>query len=155
MLAALLLNQVLYAFYFTNERFPISERHQVFAYFGTFTRSMLSMFEITLADFPEICRLLTENVSEWFMLVCIVHKLIIGFAVVSVINGVFIEETFRVASSDNFVMMRAKEKTSKIHEMKMMQLFLQADTRCTVVPLFLVSAPCLQPSTTKGTLSPQ
>lgn len=67
------------------------------------------------------------------MLLCILHKLVIGFAVVGVINGVFIQaatreadgldlrfwstcwqpklskfpqETFKVASSDNQIMMR-------------------------------------------------
>lgn len=65
--------------------------------------------------------------EEWFMLLCILHKLVIGFAVVGVINGVFIQaatrkllgpvfgseklldflqETFKVASSDNQIMMR-------------------------------------------------
>ena len=76
--------------------------------------------------------------QEWFMLLCILHKLVIGFAVVGVINGIFIQEgigastsllcsvlscvvlpavlpfssgskvkeTFKVASSDNQIMMR-------------------------------------------------
>ncbi|CAJ1342845.1 unnamed protein product [Effrenium voratum] len=92
-----------------------------------FTRSMLSMFEITLGNWPPVCRLLSEKVSEWFMLLCILHKLVIGFAVVGVINGVFIQETFKVASSDNQIMMRQKERSSNLHEMKMRQLFLEAD----------------------------
>ncbi|CAK9029168.1 unnamed protein product [Durusdinium trenchii] len=92
-----------------------------------FTRSMLSMFEITLGNWPPVCRRLSEKVSEWFMLLCILHKLVIGFAVVGVINGVFIQETFKVASSDNQIMMRQKERSSNLHEMKMRQLFLEAD----------------------------
>ena len=43
-----------------------------------------SMFEITLANWPPVSRLLAENVSEWFMLFGVLHKLAIGFAVVSV-----------------------------------------------------------------------
>ncbi|CAE7262782.1 unnamed protein product [Symbiodinium necroappetens] len=88
---------------------------------------MLSMFEITLGNWPPVCRLLSEKVSEWFMLLCVLHKLVIGFAVVGVINGVFIQETFKVASSDNQIMMRQKERSSNLHEMKMRQLFLEAD----------------------------
>lgn len=42
------------------------------------------MFEITLANWPPVSRLLAENVSEWFMLFGVLHKLAIGFAVVSV-----------------------------------------------------------------------
>lgn len=86
------------------------------------------MFEITLGNWPPVCRLLSEKVSEWFMLLCILHKLVIGFAVVGVINGVFIQETFKVASSDNQIMMRQKERSYKLHEMKMRQLFMEADT---------------------------
>lgn len=127
-LIALLLNQVLYDSYLDETSFPIEERREVFEYFGTFTRSMLSMFEITLGNWPPVCRLLSEKVSEWFMLLCILHKLVIGFAVVGVINGVFIQETFKVASSDNQIMMRQKERSYKLHEMKMRQLFLEADT---------------------------
>jgi len=126
-LIALLLNQVLYDAYLEQTKFPIAERLEVFEYFGTFTRSMLSMFEITLGNWPPVCRLLSEKVSEWFMLLCILHKLVIGFAVVGVINGVFIQETFKVASSDNQIMMRQKERSSNLHEMKMRQLFMEAD----------------------------
>jgi len=126
-LIALLLNQVLYDAYLDETSFSIEERLEVFEYFGTFTRSMLSMFEITLGNWPPVCRLLSEKVSEWFMLLCILHKLVIGFAVVGVINGVFIQETFKVASSDNQIMMRQKERSSNLHEMKMRQLFLEAD----------------------------
>ena len=39
----------------------------VYTYFGTFSRSLLTMFEITLANWPPVCRALTENVTEpWF-----------------------------------------------------------------------------------------
>ena len=44
------------------------------------------MFEITLANWPPASRLLVENVSEWFMLFGVLHKLTIGFAVVSVVS---------------------------------------------------------------------
>lgn len=126
-LIALLLNQVLYDSYLDEESVDINDRLDVYEYFGTFTRSMLSMFEITLGNWPPVCRRLSEKVSEWFMLLCILHKLVIGFAVVGVINGVFIQETFKVASSDNQIMMRQKERSSNLHEMKMRQLFLEAD----------------------------
>ena len=40
---------------------------------------MLSMFELTLGNWPPVTRLLSEEVTEWFMLICIAHKLTIGF----------------------------------------------------------------------------
>ena len=43
------------------------------------------------------------------MLLCILHKLVIGFAVVGVINGVFIQET----SSEGSVLKRHERRPLK------------------------------------------
>jgi voltage-gated sodium channel len=113
--------------YFNNENYPLEERLLVFEYFGSFTRSMLTMFEMTLANWPPVCRLLVEYVNEWFMLFCIIHKLTIGFAVIGVINGVFMQETFRVASTDDRIMVREREREVKAYTQKMKRLFAAAD----------------------------
>jgi hypothetical protein len=113
--------------YFYNENNPIEERRMVFEYFGSFSRAMLTMFEMTLANWPPVCRLLVEYVNEWFMLFCIVHKLTIGFAVIGVINGVFMQETFRVASTDDRIMVRDREREVKIYAAKMKRFFEAAD----------------------------
>merc|ERR1719191_1989783 len=83
---------------------------QVFRYFGSFARSMLTMFEITLGNWIVPARALVENVSEWYMVFAIFHKLVIGFSVVSVITGVFIQETFKVATSDDTLMLIQKNR---------------------------------------------
>ncbi|CAK0890833.1 unnamed protein product [Prorocentrum cordatum] len=48
---------------------------ELFAYFGTFSRSMLSLFELSLANWPPICRWLMENLHESFMLFALTFKL--------------------------------------------------------------------------------
>merc|ERR1719324_2159345 len=78
MLIALLLTQVLQDSYLKSDRSE-AERQKIYEYFGTFTRSMLSMFEITLANWPPVCRCIQENVSQWYTLVFVLHKLIVGF----------------------------------------------------------------------------
>merc|ERR1712062_438979 len=88
---------------------------------------MLSLFEITLGNWVPVCRLLIENVSEYFMAVCLLHKLTIGFAVVAVINGVFMQETFKCAASDDRIMVRQKEQALKVFRQKMNMLFKQMD----------------------------
>merc|ERR1719353_1089483 len=108
--------------YFHDESQPLDERQKLYEYFGTFTRAMLSMFEITLANWPPICRLLSEEVTEWFMVLCVIHKLTIGFAVVGVINGVFMQETFKVASSDDVIMVRQKAKAMQRHRKNTQEL---------------------------------
>jgi hypothetical protein len=121
-------NQVLHMAYFHNSAYPIEERQEVFQYFGSFSRAMMSMFEMTLANWPPVCRLLMEYVSEWFVVFCIFHKLTIGFAVIGVVNGVFMQETFKVASTDDCVLMQQKERAMGVHMRKMMRLFKEADT---------------------------
>ncbi|CAE7570252.1 SCN11A [Symbiodinium natans] len=120
---ALLLSQVL-LFYVEDPRFDIKDRQDVFEYFGNFTRSMLSMFEITLGNWPPIARLLQEKVSSWFVVFSLLHKIVFGFACVAVINGVFMQETFKVAQQDDQIMLRTVE-TKKMAHRKKMQMFFQ------------------------------
>lgn len=126
---ALFLTQVLHASYF-NEASAVGmdpealERQQkLYEYFGTFTRCVMSMFELTLANWPPVMRLLAEEVSEWFFLICLIHKLTIGFAVIGVINGVIMQETFKVAANDDVIMVRQKKRAAQIGAVKMKQLF--------------------------------
>jgi len=57
------------------------------------------------------------------MLICVVHKLTIGFAVLGVINGVILQETFKVAATDDVIMVRQKKRTGEIAKQKMRILF--------------------------------
>jgi hypothetical protein len=113
--------------YFDNDYYPKDERREIFRYFGTFSRAMLSMFELTLANWPPICRALVETVNEWFMIFFVAHKLTMGFAVIGVINGVFMQETFKVASSDDSIMMRQRDRDVRIYGEKMSRLFQATD----------------------------
>eukprot|EP00419_Tripos_fusus_P045978 CAMPEP_0172819418 /NCGR_PEP_ID=MMETSP1075-20121228/14581_1 /TAXON_ID=2916 /ORGANISM="Ceratium fusus, Strain PA161109" /LENGTH=210 /DNA_ID=CAMNT_0013659939 /DNA_START=50 /DNA_END=679 /DNA_ORIENTATION=- len=113
--------------YMLDESKPIEKRKQVFMFYGTFSRSMLTMFEITLGNWMPPCRALVENVSEWFMLIFLTHKLVIGFSVVSVINAVFVQETFKVATSDDRIMLMLKQRARKTHMNKIRDLFQHAD----------------------------
>jgi len=53
--------------------------------------------------------------------------LAIGFAVVVVLSGVFLQETFKVAANDDFIMMRQKKRASRSHTAKMEKLFAACD----------------------------
>jgi len=125
-LFAMMLTDILRETYLSSDK-PVAEQREVFVYFGTFTRSILSMLELTLANWPPIARMLTENVSEWFAPVCMMHKLVIGFAVVGIINGVFMQETFKVASTDDYIMMRTQQQAGLRHEDNMRKFFALAD----------------------------
>lgn len=101
--------------------------HKLYEYFGTTTRCFLTMFEMTLANWPLSARLLTEEISEWFTPICLIHKLIFGFAVVGVINGVILQETFRVASTDDFIMVRHTKREQAGLRQKLQSLFRALD----------------------------
>jgi hypothetical protein len=134
MTCALLLTQILHASYFHDitaaDLSPeaLEEHQSMYEYFGSFTRCFLSMFEITLANWPPVARMLTENVSQWLMPVMLAHKLAIGFAVIGVINGVILQETFKVAATYDVIMVRQKKKLAAVGRAKMMSLFHALDS---------------------------
>lgn len=129
MLCALVVQQTLFGFYFDPTNVDTKDDQiKIYWYFGTFTRSLLSLFEMTLANWPPVARLLLENVTEFWVPVCLFHKLTMGFAVVGVINGVLMQETFKVAHMDDTVMVREKQRAMRAHLAKMSLLFDEADT---------------------------
>eukprot|EP00928_Gymnodinium_smaydae_P021386 TRINITY_DN18338_c0_g3_i1.p1 TRINITY_DN18338_c0_g3~~TRINITY_DN18338_c0_g3_i1.p1 ORF type:complete len:584 (+),score=98.34 TRINITY_DN18338_c0_g3_i1:65-1816(+) len=127
MLIAFVLVQFLEG-YILDDSNPLEKRDQVYKYFGSFSRAMFSMFELTLGNFVPISRLLMDEVSEWYILFSITHKCAIGFAIVSVVRGVFMHETFKVAATDDHIMVSQKVRAKKIHRKKMTRLFDAADT---------------------------
>ncbi|CAK9033230.1 Voltage-dependent T-type calcium channel subunit alpha-1I (Voltage-gated calcium channel subunit alpha Cav3.3) (Ca(v)3.3) [Durusdinium trenchii] len=128
LLLALLVQQSLFYFYFEDENITREDKMQIFEYFGTFTRALLTFFELTLANFAVPTRVMVEKVTEWCMVFCIMHKLTVGFAVIGVINGVLMQETFKVAQADDLVMLRTRQKAVATHVDKMRQFFEEADT---------------------------
>eukprot|EP00812_Abedinium_dasypus_P011494 NODE_504_length_1516_cov_311.971253.p1 GENE.NODE_504_length_1516_cov_311.971253~~NODE_504_length_1516_cov_311.971253.p1 ORF type:complete len:442 (-),score=157.22 NODE_504_length_1516_cov_311.971253:177-1304(-) len=126
MVAGMFLNSMLVDF-MRDETKPVEDRREVYRYFGTFTRAMLTMFELTLSNWMAATRVLQDNVNEWFGLFMVCYKLTVGFAVVKVISGVFLHETFRVAASDDDLMIMQKRRAMEKHKTKMMKLLREAD----------------------------
>jgi Ca2+-binding EF-hand superfamily protein len=123
----LVIFSVLNEFYFSNESNPLPERQELYGYFGTFTKSMFTMFELMLANWPPVARMLSEYVSEYFMFFAVLYKLSMGFSVIGVVNGVLMQETFKVVAMDDTIMVRQKEMAVNAHRVKMTRLFQRAD----------------------------
>jgi len=98
-------------------------RLEIFRFYGTFTRSMLTMFEVTLANWSPPCRILVDNVSEWYSALFIVYRCLIGFACLNVINAVFIQQTMRVAQQDKEIMIMQRERAQADNSRKMQEIF--------------------------------
>jgi len=128
---ALFMNECLSEFYFfsdvDSESTDALGKERMFEYFGTFSRSLLTMFEFTFANWITPARLLVENVSEGYLFYAVLHKTIIGFATVGVIGAVFIQETFKVAQMDDGLMVRQLVRREKVHSDKMRRLFAEID----------------------------
>merc|ERR1719428_1605785 len=105
-----MITNIVQLFYLADENSHLDEhaRLEAFEYFGTYWRAMVSLFELMLANWPTVCRFLMEEVHEVFGWLVVAYKLLVGFGVVGVINGVFIQETFSVAQSDEYIMIRSR-----------------------------------------------
>lgn len=102
-------------------------RRDVFLYYGTFSRTTLSMFEIMFANWSPPCRVLVESVSEYFAIFFLVYRCILGFAVLNVVNAVFVQQTMKTASSDEELAFKQKEKDIAAYARKVKKLFQSMD----------------------------
>jgi hypothetical protein len=100
-----------------------ADKEEVFRYFGTYWRAMVSLFELMLANWPPICRLMMDTMHEPWSVFALCYKLVMGFAVIGVIFGVFTQETFRAAETDDMLLLKRKANQNKLHAMKMKNLF--------------------------------
>ena len=69
--------------YLNDDTKPLVIRQQVWDYYGTFTRTFLTMFEILFANWGPPCRVLVDFVDEAFSLFFLVYRCMIGFAVLN------------------------------------------------------------------------
>ncbi|CAE7352898.1 unnamed protein product [Symbiodinium sp. CCMP2456] len=107
---------------------PVQAKEEVFRYYGTFTRTYLTTFEIMFANWAPSCRVLVDNISEWFTVFFLVYRCIFGFAVLNVVSAVFIQQTMKTASSDEELAFRQKEKDIMLYNRKVKKLFQSIDS---------------------------
>jgi len=101
---------------------------QAFLLFGTFSRTMITMTELTFGNFIPVLRSLADEVNEWYGHGVLIYKITVGFAVIRVIAGVFLYETFKTASSDDELMVVQKKRAQQKHAQKMERLLKEADS---------------------------
>jgi len=126
-LLALGMNEFLCTVYFDSDSSEAHEQVLVYEYFGSFSRAFLTMTEITFGNFIVPVRVLVEQVNEAFTLYAVIHKIILGYSILGVLNAIFIQETFRAASMNDGLMVRQQQKRQEHHERKMRLLFNEAD----------------------------
>jgi len=102
----------------------LTSRQDVFLYFGTFFRTVITMFEISMGSWVPSCRLLLEKVSIWYGLFYILYRCCFMFSVLKVITAVFIAETTRCANSDDDIAITQKQ-IAREHYCKRLQAVFQ------------------------------
>ncbi|CAE8592382.1 unnamed protein product [Polarella glacialis] len=113
--------------YISDESNHRETRRALFIYYGTFTRTFLTMFEIIFANWAPACRVLVDNVSEWFSNFFLVYRCDLGFALVNVLNTVFVQQTLRAASIDEELSFKQKQKDQVKYTQEVKKLFESVD----------------------------
>ncbi|CAE7444834.1 scn4aa, partial [Symbiodinium sp. CCMP2456] len=126
-MAGMVMSQVLWP-YMKDESADLDERREVFRYYGTFTGTFLTMFEVLLANWAPPARILVDYVSDWFVYVFVVYRCVVGFAVLNVVSAVFIQQTMRVAQADQELILKQRLRSEQAYAAKMREFFDKLDT---------------------------
>eukprot|EP00913_Durusdinium_trenchii_P029720 g27853.t1 len=78
--------------YLVDPTVDIKNREAVFRYYGSFTKTLLTMFEVLFANWAPPCRVLIDNVSEWYALVFVIYRCFV--------NAVFVQSTMKARGAD-------------------------------------------------------
>ncbi|CAE7231484.1 SCN2A [Symbiodinium sp. KB8] len=112
----------------TDDSKLMEDRQRVWDYYGTFSRTFLTMFEILFANWGPPCRALVDHVDEAFSIFFLVYRCMIGFAVLNVVNAVFVQQTMLLANNDEDLAFKQKQKDWAWYSKKVKRLFNAIDT---------------------------
>lgn len=125
-IAGMLLMQLLQT-YLQDGSIEASVRREVFRYYGTFSLTLLTMFEVLFANWAPACRILVDNVSEVFSIGFIVYRCLVGFAVLNVVSAVFLQQTMKVAAADQDVALQQRQTATEAYTKKLETFFKKLD----------------------------
>jgi len=124
--AALGMNYTLVDF-IQDESQELKHRVDCYNYFGTFSKAMLSMFEVTFASWVPICRFLHGRVDERVALFIMGWKLVVGVAVLRVVYGVFLHVTFRCVHANEELLIAQKLREDRKYRARIFDIFTRFD----------------------------
>jgi len=126
-ITGMIMSQLVHDFIIDPDK-DLMERHKIFSYYGTFSRSQITMFEVHLANFGPPTRILLDYCGEWYAIVFLAYRCLAGYAVLNVINAVFIQQTITIAQQDHDVVLKQKAKAAMTHSKNLRSIFKQLDT---------------------------
>jgi Ca2+-binding EF-hand superfamily protein len=101
------------------------DQRAVYEYYGTFTKTMITMFEITHVNYARAVRLLINKIGEGYAWVFIAYRVMISFAVLQVIRAVFIQQTLKISERDNELLIRNKDRSIRNYQSKLREIFVE------------------------------
>jgi len=121
-IAGMFLGQMVQAF-IGDETADIDARKAVYRYYGTFTKTQFTMFEITHVNYSSAARVLVDNISEWWCWFFVVYRCLVAFAFLQVIRSVFIQMTLKVADRDKDLVIHNKRASLRELHSKLGDIF--------------------------------
>eukprot|EP00928_Gymnodinium_smaydae_P042446 TRINITY_DN28582_c0_g1_i1.p1 TRINITY_DN28582_c0_g1~~TRINITY_DN28582_c0_g1_i1.p1 ORF type:complete len:598 (+),score=78.50 TRINITY_DN28582_c0_g1_i1:61-1854(+) len=116
-----------FASFYSREDVSIEVRRECFGYFGSFSRMLITMFEVSIGNWVPACRFLMDNVSEWFALFFLLYVCMWCFAVLRVITAVFITETNHACAQDLDIAIRRRNRERMLDMESLRELFNELD----------------------------
>mmetsp|Transcript_54866 Transcript_54866/g.128802 ORF Transcript_54866/g.128802 Transcript_54866/m.128802 type:complete len:693 (-) Transcript_54866:34-2112(-) len=102
-------------------------RHLIFRYYGTFSYTILTMFEVIFANWPIPCRVLVDHVDEWYSIFFIIYRCGVGFCVLNVVGAVFVQQTMKLAADDNDLFLQQQTRAAEAYTRKIKDVFTKLD----------------------------
>eukprot|EP00929_Paragymnodinium_shiwhaense_P088942 TRINITY_DN4923_c0_g1_i2.p1 TRINITY_DN4923_c0_g1~~TRINITY_DN4923_c0_g1_i2.p1 ORF type:complete len:618 (-),score=90.66 TRINITY_DN4923_c0_g1_i2:100-1953(-) len=112
--------------YIQDESLDMETRHEAYMVFGSFARSFMTMYQMTFGLDNNASGMCFE-LSEWFGIPLIMYQGLVSFAVIKVIEAVFLNETIKLAASNDELMIMEKNRWESMQEDKVHSLFKEAD----------------------------
>eukprot|EP00746_Dinoflagellata_sp_MGD_P028230 gnl/MRDRNA2_/MRDRNA2_166744_c0_seq1.p1 gnl/MRDRNA2_/MRDRNA2_166744_c0~~gnl/MRDRNA2_/MRDRNA2_166744_c0_seq1.p1 ORF type:complete len:639 (+),score=131.63 gnl/MRDRNA2_/MRDRNA2_166744_c0_seq1:65-1981(+) len=113
-----------------DEKNDLELRLHVYEYFGTFSRAVITMFEITFAPgaWGGIGRIIMYKVNRNYTVFFLLYVSGVTFAVIRVITAIFLKETLAAAESDREMKMAEKKRQRDAYIRSLQTLFSELDT---------------------------
>ena len=112
--------------FMTDDSIRLEPREVTFRYYGTFSRTILTMFEILFTEEAEPVRVLVENIGEWFS-VFFPLRYVLRFTVFEVVTAVVIEQTIQRGKNDAELALKQKERDTAMYTRKVKKVFATMD----------------------------
>lgn len=127
LMAALFTAQSLQS-YIDDSSNSLSMRLFCFRYYGSATRAMLSMFQVTFGGWTAIARPLIEEVAWGWAIFFILYVSCVCFAVINVVGAIFLRETLQSAANDQNESIADKLQEKIQYTNRLKEFFDQADS---------------------------